>query len=250
MSAGKKPTTSRAGNTSPRAGDPSGGLGRLHGRRQGKKLRSHQAELFDTLLPKIELNLPQDTHALDPRAQFASGEIEDVWLEIGFGGGEHLVEQAIANPNVGLIGCEFFINGVAKALAQIEKQALTNVRLYTKDARDLLGSLTPGSIARAFVLFPDPWPKSRHAKRRIISDWSLDQLARVLRPGGTLRVATDITDYCRWTLAHIRRHPNFDWTAQGPEDWRLRPADWPATRYEKKAIAQGRPPVYLTFQRR
>lgn len=242
MSVGTKPTTTRAG-------DPSGGLGRLHGRHKGKKLRAHQAELLDTLLPTLELTLPPEGRELDPRTAFTDPALEQVWLEIGFGGGEHLVAQAEANSQVGLLGCEFFINGVAKALAQIEKQNLTNIRLYTQDARDLLKALAPGSIDRAFVLFPDPWPKSRHAKRRIISDWSLDHLARVLRPGGELRVATDITDYCRWTLDHIRRHPDFTWTAECPADWRTRAPDWPPTRYEKKAITQGRAPVYLTFER-
>jgi tRNA (guanine-N7-)-methyltransferase len=240
MSVSKQPATSREG-------DPSGGLGRLYGRRHGKKLRPHQKALFETLLPNIELNLPAGE--LDPRAAFAGEPAQKLWLEIGYGGGEHMVAQAKAHPTVGVIGCEFFINGIAKALAQIEVHSLTNIRLYTEDARDLLLKLTPQSIDRIFVLFPDPWPKSRHAKRRIISDWSLDQFARILKPGGELRVATDIPAYCRWTLEHIRRHPDFKWTAQGPQDWRERPSDAVATRYENKAMTAGRTPVYLTFVR-
>ncbi len=220
---------------------------RLYGRRQGHKLKTYQASLVDKTLPKISINLPGDG-ALDPSSLFEAKD--EVWLEIGFGGGEHLAAQAMANPKVGFVGCEFYINGIAKLLSQADKQDLKNIRLYTEDSRDLLPRLKPNSISRAFLLFPDPWPKKRHNKRRYISPQTLDDLACALKPGAEFRVATDIPDYCRWTLAHICRHKGFEWAAEGPQDWRQRPIDWPLTRYEAKAVREGRTPVYLSFIRR
>lgn len=224
-----------------------GSFGRLYGRRHGHKLKSHQAALFETRLPELSVALPS-AGTLDCRTLFGK-EVKEIWLEIGYGGGEHLTAQAAAHPDVGFVGCEFYVNGIAKALSQIEKQDLKNIRLYTEDSRDLLLRLTPASIARAFLLFPDPWPKKRHNKRRYISPQTLNALASALEPGAEFRVATDIADYCRWTLAHIRRHNAFEWTAARPQDWRHRAEDWPPTRYEAKAIRQGRTPVYLSFFR-
>lgn len=183
-----------------------------------------------------------------PTALFAHGT-EEVWLEIGFGAGEHMLWQARANPDIGLIGCEPFLNGVGAALAGIDEQGIDNIRILPDDARPLLDALAPQSIARVFILFPDPWPKSRHNERRIVSPPVLDQLARVMRPGAELRVATDVEDYQVWMLRHLRVHPAFDWCVSTALDWRTRPPDWPETRYEVKAIHEKRPPVYLRFRR-
>ncbi len=222
----------------------------LYGRRQGHKLRQGQQKLLETLLPRIAVDLGALSQPEDQFGPDISHDISDVWLEIGFGGGEHLAVIAAANPTVGIIGCEPFVNGVAKLLAQIAGQDLQNVRLHQDDARDVLEALPDASLGRAMLLFPDPWPKTRHHKRRFVNEETVSQLARVLRPGGEFRVATDIPDYCRWTLGHVVRSGRFDWLADAPDDWRLRPDDWPATRYEKKAIRQGRTPIYLRFRRK
>ena len=171
--------------------------------------------------------------ALVARALCRAGR--EVWLEIGFGGAEHLLWQARHNPEVGLIGCEVFEDGVVKALTGVAEHALANVRLSTDDARDLLRWLPPASLGRVFVLFPDPWPKKRHVKRRLVTRAVLDLLARVMTPRAELRIATDIGDYARTILLAARRHPALAWQAEGPRDWRERPADWPQTRYEAKA---------------
>lgn len=220
----------------------------LYGRRIGKKLRKHQIALMQELLPRIAVPADDTAAPLDP-AQLFDPPVETVWLEIGFGGGEHLTAQASAHPEVGFIGCEPFVNGVAKLLAAVERGGLDNVRIHDDDARLLLEGLKPGSIGRAFLLYPDPWPKKRHHKRRFVSPENLDLLASAMPAGAELRFATDIPDYCRWTLEHVRRHGGFEWTAERPGDWRARPDDWSPTRYEAKALAQGRTPVYLTFRR-
>jgi tRNA (guanine-N7-)-methyltransferase len=173
-----------------------------------------------------------------------------VWLEIGFGGGEHLIQAAADNPNIGFIGCEPFVNGMAKALAAIEAQGLANLRLHPDDAAGLLDWLPDASLSRVFLLFPDPWPKRRQRKRRFISDESLAALTRVMRSGAELRFATDIDDYAGWTLARIRRSPDFVWSAAQSADWALPWQGWRETRYEAKAKNAGRRPVYLTFNRR
>ncbi len=175
--------------------------------------------------------------------------VDRVWLEIGFGGGEHLAWQAEANPDVGIIGCEPFINGVASLLKQIDDRGLDNIRIHANDARDLLETLPDACLDRVFILFPDPWPKARHHRRRIVAPATLEQLARIMRPGTELRLATDHADYGRWMLRHLIRHPAFRWRARRPADWRQRPEDWPATRYEAKAIAAGRACLYLSFER-
>lgn len=222
----------------------------LHGRRQGRKLRAGRRELVDTLLPEVGVDLAA---AADPRSCFASPPA-DVWLEVGFGAGEHLAALAAAQPDTGFIGCEVFVNGVAALLARVaavrEADGRDNIRIFAEDARLLLERLPAASIGRVFVLFPDPWPKKRHNRRRFLSPPQLDQLARAMRPGAELRVATDHADYLRWILFHVLRHPAFEWTARASADWRARPADWPETRYEEKARAAGRACAFLRFRRR
>ena len=218
----------------------------LYGRRSGHKLRPHQQETLGSLLPRLSVPLAPQGH-LDLTTLFDKPK-SALWLEIGFGGGEHLFEQARANPNIGFIGCEPFINGVAKLLVNIQRENIENIRIHADDALVLLAQLPPDSIDRLFTLFPDPWPKKRHHKRRLINEGSLTEFQRVLKPKGEWRFATDIPDYCRWTLAHIYHHRGFRWLANSPSDWRLRPADWPGTRYEAKARREGRVPVYLRFQ--
>ncbi len=173
-----------------------------------------------------------------------------IWLEVGFGGGEHLAAQAALNPDIGFIGCEPYLNGIAALLAQIEQQALGNIRIHDDDALALIAALSAGSVGRVFVLFPDPWPKARHAKRRFICAEALDQLARVMVDGAELRLASDDAGYVRWTLSQIWAHGAFAWLAEGPADWRTRPSDWPETRYEAKARQAGRSSTYLRFRRR
>ena len=186
---------------------------------------------------------------LDPASLFARG-VGQVWLEIGFGAGEHLAEQAALHPEIGFIGCEVFENGVARLLSEIEGSGLSNIRIHPDDARRLLDVLPPCSLDRVFILFPDPWPKLRHHKRRLVSPETLDRLAVLMPPGAELRLATDDRDYLVWMLEHVTAHPAFAWVARRAEDWRHRPADGPATRYEEKALAAGRNPAFLRFLRR
>ena len=173
-----------------------------------------------------------------------------IWLEIGFGGGEHLAAHAERHPEALLIGCEVFENGIARLLAAIAQRGLGNVRLFPDDARLLLAALAPQSIDRVFILFPDPWPKQRHHKRRLLSRETLDRLAEIMTDGAELRLATDDRDYLRQMLEEVTGHPDFEWLARRPGDWRERPADWPPTRYEEKARAAGRPPAFLRVARR
>ena len=173
-----------------------------------------------------------------------------VWLEIGFGGGEHLAWQAERHPDVGFLGAEMFEQGVARLLRRMRDGGLDNVRLYHGDGRDLFDVLPERSLDRVFILFPDPWPKARHHKRRLVNTETLEVLAQAMKDGADLRLATDDMDYARWMLERLVRHPAFEWLARGPADWRVRPDDWPPTRYETKARAQGRHPVFLRFRRR
>ncbi|MEM7527627.1 MAG: tRNA (guanosine(46)-N7)-methyltransferase TrmB [Pseudomonadota bacterium] len=224
----------------------------FYGRRHGKKLRDGQKRLLDTRLaalapPGVGWEENPDRAPLDPAALFPGARA--LWLEIGFGGGEHMIAQAAANPDIGIIGCEPFVNGVAMLLSAIERAGVGNLRVHAGDARDLMDVLPEASVDRAFLLYPDPWPKKRHWKRRFINPDQLDQLARVLRPGAHFRVATDIEDYVRHTLEQMQRDPHFTWCAEGPTDWRTPWPDWPGTRYEAKALREGRRPHYLTFQR-
>jgi tRNA (guanine-N7-)-methyltransferase len=226
---------------------------RLYGRRKGRKLRAGQQDRVDRILPALSIPTPAEGSLLDPHALFAR-PVDDVWLEIGFGGGEHLAAQATAHPQVGLIGCEVFETGIATLLREVEMRALDNVRIWPEDARRLLAHLPDASLARIFLLFPDPWPKVRHAQRRFVCRENLDALARVLRDGGELRIASDDAGYIAWSLMHLRRQPDFAWTARRPQHWQARPAGaqdpWPETRYEAKALAAGRKPAYLRLHRR
>jgi tRNA (guanine-N7-)-methyltransferase len=221
---------------------------RVYGRRRGRPLRPGRHELRDSLLPQLAIGLPGQG-LLDPAALFATPP-EAVWLEIGFGGGEHLVAQAGARREIGFIGCEVFENGVARLVGEVAKRGLGNVRVFADDARLLLDRLPPASIARVFILFPDPWPKQRHHKRRLIAPATLDRIAAIMPPGSELRLATDDPGYLGWMLQYMTAHAAFRWLARRPADWRERPPDWPPTRYEEKARAAGRSPVFLRFSRR
>jgi tRNA (guanine-N7-)-methyltransferase len=220
----------------------------LHGRRRGRPLRPTQRLLLETKLPLLRIALPAHG-ALDPRRAFAT-PVQSVWLELGFGGGEHLASQAAAHPAIGMLGAEVFANGVAKLLAETERRGIANIRLFFDDARLLLAALPDRSIARAFILFPDPWPKERHKKRRLVTHETLDALARIMAYGAELRLATDDMDYARAMLEHATAHADFRWLARDARDWRERTADWPPTRYEAKALAAERKPIYLRFERR
>jgi tRNA (guanine-N7-)-methyltransferase len=220
---------------------------RSYGRRRGRKPSSRQASLLDKLLPDVGLSLSDAAPA--SVGTLFSPVVREVWLEIGFGGGEHLLWQAMQNPAVGFIGCEPFQDGVVKVLRAIEERKLANIRLHADDARAVLRWLPEASIARAFVLFPDPWPKKRHRKRRLVSAGALRELARTMGRGGQLRIATDIGDYARWMLQAVCAEASFKWEPKDPSDWRQRPADWPATRYEQKALKEGRRCTYLTLLR-
>ena len=218
----------------------------LHGRRVGKPLTAYQRGLVDTLLPQLAFDV---SRAADPSALFAHRPAE-VWLEVGFGGGEHLLATARRHPQVGLIGCEPFLNGLARALADMAGDRLPNVRLHGGDAGALIDLLPEASLGRVFILYPDPWPKRRQHKRRFVSDPMLARLARAMRPGAELRFATDIDDYCGWTLARLLRSPDFAWQAARARDWQAPWPDWLETRYEAKAVAAGRRSCYLTAVRR
>lgn len=217
----------------------------IYGRRQGHRLHKNQARLVDDLLPKLRPDFAKQ----GPTYWFAE-EKRDYALEIGFGGGEHLAAQAAANPDVGFIGCEPFINGVAKLLLAVDAQNLTNIAVYDDDARTVLDALPDGALGTAYLLYPDPWPKKRHHKRRFINAANLAEIFRVLRPGGVFVVASDIAAYLDWTLVHVRAHGGFEWPVETSADWQTPPANWLGTRYEAKARKAGRRPGYLTFTRR
>lgn len=214
---------------------------RLYGRSKGKALRQHQATLMSDLLPRL---------ALDLAAPLQIRPGHELRVEIGFGGGEHLIEAAAREPEVDFIGCEPFVNGMAKLLSRIEARGLTNIRLYQGDAAEVLDRLPPESLSKVYLFYPDPWPKRRHRKRRFVSPENLNRLARVLRPGAELRFATDIDDYAAWTLARLRACDAFRWTAKKADHWLTPWEGWTQTKYEAKAMAAGRRPVYLTFVRR
>jgi tRNA (guanine-N7-)-methyltransferase len=220
---------------------------RSYGRRRGRKPSARQAALLAGVLPRVALQLSQPPPAM--MGEIVAPPVGEVWLEIGFGGGEHLLWQARSNPHVGLVGSDPFEDGVVKVLNAIEQEKLSNIRLHADDARPLLRWLPDASIARTFILFPDPWPKKRHQKRRLVSPATLGELARVMRPGAELRLATDIGDYARWMLLALREQTTFRWLASGPGDWRERGPDWPPTRYEQKALESGRRCYYFRLCR-
>ncbi|WP_375395372.1 tRNA (guanosine(46)-N7)-methyltransferase TrmB [uncultured Sphingomonas sp.] len=223
--------------------DPST-IRRLYGRRQGHKLRVGQAALVEDALARVSVPV---TGALSAATLF--GEDRPLQLEIGFGAGEHLAGQAGAAPDTGFIGCEPFLNGVVGALAHIRDNGLTNVRLHMGDALDVLERLPDASLERVYLLHPDPWRKARHAKRRMVSHGPLDAIAAKLKPGGEFRLGTDDPTYCRWALMVLGGRRDFRWLATGPHDFLDRPADWPETRYERKARRQGREVWYFRYIR-
>ncbi len=222
-----------------------GGTGSFYGRRKGKALRPGQDRVLRDVLPTLRLAAGTIAR-LD---QVFAKPVEAVHLEIGFGGGEHLASAARAEPRTGFIGCEPFVNGMAKLLAVVQAEGLDNVRVWDEDATGLIARLPDASIGRVYLLFPDPWPKRRQRKRRFVSDASLAALARVMEPRAELRFATDIDDYAGWALARVLRSPDFSWPARRPDDWRQPWPGWPGTRYEAKALRVDRPASYLTFVR-
>jgi tRNA (guanine-N7-)-methyltransferase len=221
---------------------------RSFGRRRGRGLSPRQKGLWDEVLPQVAL--PLDAAGLGRPAGLFTPPATEVWLEIGFGGGEHLLWQAAHNPHVGLIGCEPFEDGVIKVLSAIAAEGLTNIRVHPDDGRPVLRGLPDASIGRAFILFPDPWPKKRHHKRRLLAPDTIADLARVLRRGSELRVGTDWGEYAAVILQVVLGSGAFAWTAERADDWRQRPSDWPQTRYEAKALQDGRRCYYFRFTKR
>ena len=217
---------------------------RLYGRRQGHKLRTGQAALVEELLPQVAV---PDTGPLDAATLF--GNDRPLHLEIGFGAGEHLAGQAAAHPDAGFIGCEPFLNGVVGALGQIRDGDLANVRLHMGDALEVVERLPDAALERVYLLHPDPWPKARHAKRRMMNHGPLDAIAAKLRPGGEFRLGTDDPTYCRWSMMVMNQRRDFTWLAQTPQDFLTRPDDWPETRYERKARRQGHEVWYFRYIR-
>ena len=217
----------------------------FYGRRKGPPLSRLRNNLIDELLPEVLINLDASS-LINPGLLFNNN---NVWLEIGFGAGEHLASQAENHPNTGFIGCDPYINGVARLLSEIKQKSLKNIRLYNDDARLLLEKLSPNSIDKVLVLFSDPWPKKRHNRRRFINFDNLNSLSRVMKDRAHIRFSTDNMNFARWSLDMFYRHPDFVWLVNGPEDWRNNYFDAVPTRYEKKAISSGQKCVYLTFQR-
>jgi tRNA (guanine-N7-)-methyltransferase len=216
----------------------------LYGRSRGKALRAGQKRLLAEALPRFSIALED----------FSEGRVFDrtpreVWLEIGFGAGEHLVQQAKANPDVGVVGCEPFLNGIVATLAGLEREGISNARLRHGDAQALIDAAPDAFFSRVFVLYPDPWPKRRHHKRRLIAEGVIDALARVMEGGAELRFATDIDDYAGWTLARFLASRHFRWASTQADDWRRPWPEWRSTRYEAKARVESRRSVYLTFVR-
>jgi tRNA (guanine-N7-)-methyltransferase len=216
----------------------------LYGRSRGKTLRAGQARLLAEALPRLSI-APEGLGTGSAFAAFPG----EVWLEIGFGAGEHLIDQAKANPNVAIVGCEPFLNGVVAALAGLERDQISNVRLRLGDAQAVIEAAPDAFFSRVFLLYPDPWPKRRHNKRRFVAPGVIEAMARVMRSGGELRFATDIDDYAGWTLARFLASPYFRWAATRADDWRRPWLEWRPTRYEAKAHSESRKSVYLTFVR-
>lgn len=219
---------------------------RSFGRRRGRKASARQDLLMHDVLPRVALHVPA---ALGGAVDLRPAGTSDLWLEIGFGSGEHLLARAVQHPDICLVGCEPFHDGVVKVLDAIESGGPQNIRLYADDARDLLRRLPRSCVGRAFVLFPDPWPKRRHVKRRLLNPRAFQLLAGVMRSGAELRIATDIGDYAAAILLAAREEGSFRWCVSGPRSWRERPVDWITTRYEQKAIAAGRRCYFFSFER-
>lgn len=223
------------------------GQGSFFGRRKGHKLRAYQADLMGTLLPRLALDI--SAPAPGRLADIFDRPMDDVRLEIGFGGGEHLVAEAMAFPNVGFIGCEPYVNGMAKILAQVEAHNISNIRLFAGDAAELLAWVPAAALARIDLIHPDPWPKRRHWKRRFVQDATVAAMARAIRGGGEFRFVSDIADCCAWTLAHLTCSPDFAWLAERAVDWQQPWAGYTMTRYGRKAEREGRVAAYLRFRR-
>jgi tRNA (guanine-N7-)-methyltransferase len=223
------------------------GAGSFFGRRHGKTLRPLHAALLESLLPKLRLDL--ETPAPSKISSLFGAPVNAVRLEIGFGGGEHLMHRMRESSDTGFIGVEPFVNGMAKLLAGLHGEPAGSIRLFDQDAALLLDWLPAASLSHADILYPDPWPKKRQRKRRFISPENLDRLARVLKPGGKLCFASDIAEYVNWTLIHVRAHGGFDFDAEDADSWRVPFPGWPGTRYEAKAHREGRTPAYLSFTR-
>jgi tRNA (guanine-N7-)-methyltransferase len=221
---------------------------RSYGRRKARPLSGRKEQLLGELLPLLRPDLRKPAPA--PLTQLFDVSVDEVWLEIGFGSGEHLLSQAERHPEIGFIGAEPFINGVASLLGAIDTRELETIRIHDGDAREVLSWLPSDSIGAAFILFPDPWPKKRQQKRRLVSQETIAELARSLRPGGVLRFASDDADYAAEALFLVSRNGAFEWQAECAGDWRIRASDWAETRYERKALAAGRKPVYLSFAKR
>lgn len=217
---------------------------RLYGRRQGHALRAGQAALVDDLLPRISM---PETGAITSEVLF--GDRRPLELEIGFGGGEHMAGQATMRPGHGFIGCEPFLNGVVSALGHIEREGLTNIRIHMGDALEVLERLPDGCLDRAYLLHPDPWPKSRHAKRRFMNKGPIDLIASKLKSGGEFRFGTDHPIYCQWAMMVMGQNAHFEWLAEEPKDFLVRPDDWPQTRYEAKARRLGHEVWYFRYRK-
>lgn len=220
------------------------GLLASFGRRNARPLSDRKNDMMTNLLPRLRVAYDETSQQL---LRLPFPDKQELWLEIGFGGGEHLAGMAAERPDIGFIGCEPFIDGVAKILASIEEMGLENIALWDDDARVLMEHLPAQSIGRVFILFPDPWPKARHHKRRIVNPHTLDLLARIMKPHAELLLATDHADYLTWMLEHMIADGRFEWTAQHPQDWETPPHDWIPTRYQQKAEAEGRPATFLSF---
>ncbi|VAV89755.1 tRNA (guanine(46)-N(7))-methyltransferase [hydrothermal vent metagenome] len=213
---------------------------KFYGRIKGVRLSDRQSRLITSLLPQVRLDLNQPLPVSH----------QETWLEIGFGGGEHLAHQAINNPHISFIGAEPFVNGVAKLLVAIEENNIGNLAIHDDDVRTLLPKIPDACLSRVFVLYPDPWHKQRHRKRRMVNDDTVAHFHRILKPAGVFRFASDIEDYVQWTVAAVRKHGGFEFSGDSIRDWRQPPADWHRTRYEAKALREGRTPSYISFIRR
>ncbi|MEM1375652.1 MAG: tRNA (guanine(46)-N(7))-methyltransferase TrmB [Pseudomonadota bacterium] len=221
----------------------------FYGRTKGKTLKPAQERDLAEVLPRVALaGVGWEENPERARLDMARFGGRPIWLEVGFGGGEHLAAQAAAHPDVAFIGCEPFLNGVAMLLGKIRREGLSNIWIHPGDARDLFDVLPDGAVSKAFLLYPDPWPKARHHRRRFVTSEHLGPLHRCLAPGAEFRVATDIPDYVRQTLEEVPP-AGFHWLAERAAHWREPWADWTRTRYEAKALREGRAPHYLTFAR-
>ncbi len=231
--------------TSPNSSDKDNSHGlKFYGRRKGKKLRDQRLDGYETVYPAVKLDIP--AAGCDP-ASFIDFPVKEVWLEVGFGSGEHLVHHAKQNPDIGMIGCEPFVNGIAALCRDIKNEGLRNIRIFGDDARLFLPQLKDACLGRAFVLNSDPWPKKRHAKRRFIQQETLDIFHRLLKPGAEFRMSSDHPVLIAWQLEQTLRHGRYTWKAEKADDWRNRPNDFPETRYQKKGLREGRDTAFLNF---